>query len=394
MKAVVFHDIGDIRLDDVPEPKIMDPTDAIVRITTSAICGTDLHMIRGTMQGMQPGTILGHEAVGVVEEAGDGVRNLQKGDRVIIPSTIGCGYCAYCRTGYFSQCDHANPNGPLAGTAFFGGPKSTGPFHGLQAEYARVPYANVGLVRVPEEVSDDKAILLSDIFPTAHFGTELAEIRKGNTVAVFGCGPVGQFAIISALLRGAGRVIAIDSIPSRLDMARNHGAECINFDEDDPVEAIRDLTGGIGVDRAVDAVGIDAEAPARESTKMSQGRARETGTDPRGLNWTPGSKPTQALEWAIETVAKAGTVGVIGVYPETERVFPVGKAMNKNLTVKMGNCNHRSYIPELVGLVRSGVIDPEEVLTQEEPLQSAIDAYKSFDLRKSGWTKVALHMAA
>ena len=156
MKAVVFHDIGDIRLDEVPEPKIMDPTDAIVRITTSAICGTDLHMIRGTMQGMQPGTILGHEAVGVVEETGGGVRNLRKGDRVIVPSTIGCGYCAYCRTGYFSQCDHANPNGPLAGTAFFGGPRSTGPFHGLQAEYARVPYANVGLVKVPEEVSDTR----------------------------------------------------------------------------------------------------------------------------------------------------------------------------------------------------------------------------------------------
>lgn len=394
MKAVVFHDVGDIRLDEVAEPKIMDPTDAIVRITTSAICGTDLHMIRGTMQGMQPGTILGHEAVGVVEEAGDGVRNLQAGDRVVIPSTIGCGYCAYCRTGYFAQCDHANPNGPLAGTAFFGGPKSTGPFHGLQAEYARVPFANVGLVKLPEEVSDDQAILLSDIFPTAHFGTELAEVRKGNTVAVFGCGPVGQFTIISAFLRGAGRVFAVDNIPSRLEMARSRGAECINFDEDDPVEAIRDLTGDIGVDRVVDAVGIDAEAPAKESTKMSEARGRETGTNPRGLNWTPGSKPTQALEWAIDTAAKAGTLGVIGVYPETERVFPIGKAMHKNLTVKMGNCNHRSYIPELVGMVRSGVIDPEEVLTQEEPLLSAIDAYKNFDLRKSGWTKVALHVAA
>src|SRR3954469_574490 len=271
MKAVVFHGVGDIRLEDVAEPRIQKPNDAIVRITASAICGTDLHMIRGTMTGMKPGTILGHEAVGIVEELGKDVRNLKKGDRVVVPSTIACGYCSYCRAGYHSQCDHANPNGPSAGAAFFGGPKDSGPFDGLQAEYARVPFANVGLVKLPDNVDDDRAILLSDIFPTGWFGAKLAEVRNGDTVAVFGCGPVGQFAIASAKLLGAGRVFAIDRVPSRLDMAREQGAETINFEAEDPVEVIKDLTGGIGVDRLIDAVGVDAEhaheGPAAKQAK-------------------------------------------------------------------------------------------------------------------------------
>jgi threonine dehydrogenase-like Zn-dependent dehydrogenase len=228
VKAVVFHGIGDIKIEDVPEPKVMDPLDAIVKITASAICGTDLHMIRGTMTGMEDGTILGHEGVGVVQEVGANVRNIKRGDRVIIPSTIACGYCSYCRAGYFSQCDNANPNGKQAGTAFFGGPKETGPFNGLQAEYARVPFANVGLVKIPDNVNDDEAILLSDIFPTGYFGAKLAEIKSGDTVAVFGCGPVGQFAIISAFLQGAARVIAVDHVASRLELAQKNGAEIIN----------------------------------------------------------------------------------------------------------------------------------------------------------------------
>ena len=198
MKAVVYHDVGDIRLEDVPEPRILAPTDAIVRITASAICGTDLHFVRGTVSGMQPGTILGHEGVGIVEELGADVRNLQVGDRVVIPSTIACGNCSYCRAGYFAQCDGANPNGKEAGTSFYGGPQTTGPFHGLQAEKARIPFANIGLVKLPPEISDDQAILLSDIFPTGYFGAEMAEVGSGDTVAVFGCGPVGQFAIASA----------------------------------------------------------------------------------------------------------------------------------------------------------------------------------------------------
>jgi threonine dehydrogenase-like Zn-dependent dehydrogenase len=224
MKAVVFHGIGDIRLEDVPEPKIVAPTDALVRITASAICGTDLHFVRGTVSGMKPGTILGHEAVGIVEELGRDVRNLRKGERVVVPSSIACGYCSYCRAGYHSQCDHANPHGPLAGTAFFGGGADSGPFQGLQAEYARVPYAATGLVKLPDNIDDDRAILLSDIFPTGYFGADLAEIKHGDTVVVFGCGAVGQFAIASAMLQSAGRVFAVDCVESRLEMARRQGA--------------------------------------------------------------------------------------------------------------------------------------------------------------------------
>src|SRR5207302_3081976 len=218
MKAVVFQGIGDIRLENVPEPKIQKPNDAIVRLTASAICGTDLHMIRGTMPGMKSGTILGHEGVGIVEEVGSAVRNLRCGDRVVIPSTIACGNCSYCRSGYYSQCDNANPKGE--GTAFFGGPEEAGGFNGLQAEYARIPYANVGLVKLPDEVTDDQAILLSDIFPTGYMAADIAEIREGDLVCVLGCGPVGQFAIWSAKHLGAGRVIAVDALPDRLAAAR------------------------------------------------------------------------------------------------------------------------------------------------------------------------------
>jgi threonine dehydrogenase-like Zn-dependent dehydrogenase len=400
MKAVVFHGVGDIRLDEVPEPKIQEPTDAVVRLTASAICGTDLHMVRGTMAMMKPGTILGHEGIGVVDEVGPEVRNLKIGDRVVIPSTIGCGYCVYCRAGYYAQCDNANPHGPRGGTAFFGGPEPSGPFHGLQAERARIPYANIGLVKLPDAVSDDQAILLSDIFPTGYFGAELAEISPGDTVAVFGCGPVGQFTILSAKLLGASRILAVDTIPSRLDMARAQGAEVIDFNAEDPVETIRRLTGGIGVDRAIDAVGVDAERPHRgpaaerasQQAEQFEEEVEEIAPEaaPEGQHWRPGDAPSQVLTWAVDALAKAGTLSIIGVYPQTVRFFPIGMAMNKNLTMKMGNCNHRKYLPMLVDMVRSGEVDPAEVLTQHEPLSSAIDAYKAFDERQPGWLKVKL----
>jgi threonine dehydrogenase-like Zn-dependent dehydrogenase len=400
MKAVVFHGVGDIRLDKVPEPKIKDPFDAIVRITASAICGTDLHMIRGTLPGMKPGTILGHEGVGVVEEVGPQVRNLKRGDRVVIPSTIGCGSCSYCRSGYFAQCDEANPNGPTAGTAFFGGPEMTGPFDGLQAEYARVPYANVGLVRLPDGVSDDQAILLSDIYPTGFFGAHLAEIKDGDVVAVWGCGPVGLFSIISAFQLGASRVIAVDGHPSRLDKARMLGAEVVDFNQEDPVQAIRDLTRGIGPDRAIDAVGVDSERPksgpaageARKQAGRFDQELKEIApeTNPQGALWKPGDGPSQAVAWAVESLAKAGTLSIIGVYPQTDRFFPIGAAMNKNLTINMGNCNHRKYIPELVAMVEAGTVDPVSVLSHVEPMSDVLEAYRQFDQRKPGWVKVEL----
>ena len=402
MKAVVWHGVGDIRLEEVPDPRIEQPTDAVVRITTSAICGTDLHMVRGTMTGMKPGTILGHEGVGIVEEVGSEVRNLAPGDRVVIPSTIACGYCSYCRAGYYSQCDIANPNGPQAGTCFFGGPEQSGPIQGLQAEKARIPFAGVGLVKLPEGVSDEQALLLSDIFPTGYMGAQLAEIKAGNTVAVFGCGPVGQCVIACAKLLNAGRIFAVDCIPYRLEMAREQGAEIVDFSKEDPVAAIRGLTGGIGCDRVIDAVGVDATAPHSGPAQQEAQRHRDdfraelSQVAPRqnakGENWQPGDAPSMTLMWGVEAVAKAGTLSIIGVYPQTVTLFPLGAAMEKNLTVKMGNCDHRRHIPHLLELVQGKAIDPAKILTKRAPLSGAIEAYEAFDLRKEGWLKVQLQV--
>ena len=402
MKAVVFHGVGDIRLDSVPAPKIQQPTDAIVRITAAAICGTDLHAVRGTLTGMKPGRILGHEGVGTVQETGAAVTNFAAGDRVLLLSTVACGYCSYCRAGYYSQCDHANPNGP--GTAFFGGPESAGGLDGMQAEFVRVPFANVGMIKLPEELDDAESILLSDIFPTGYFGADIAQIHPGHTVAVFGCGPVGQFAIASAFHFGAGRVIAVDTIPSRLEMARGQGAEVVDFNAADPVERIKELTGGIGTDRAIDAVGVDATAPhagpragkdaAKVDERQDEVRKVAPETHPVHGNWVPGDSPSEVLEWGVAALAKAGEFAIIGVYPETAERFPIGKAMMKNLSLRMGNCPHRKYAPRLVEMVRAGIFQPKKILSQVEPLMNAIDAYRNFDERKPGWIKVELVPAA
>jgi threonine dehydrogenase-like Zn-dependent dehydrogenase len=400
MKAVVYHGIGDIRLEEVAEPTIEQTTDAIVRLTASAICGTDLHFIRGTFSGMKEGTILGHEGVGIVEQIGSGVRNINVGDRVVIPSTIACGYCSYCRDGYYAQCDNANPNGPSAGTAFYGGPQPAGGFNGLQAEKARIPFAHVNLIKLPEEITDEQAILMSDIFPTGYFGADLADIKPGHTVAVFGCGPVGQFVIASAKLMDAGRIFAIDRVPDRLEMARSQGAEVINFDEEDPIETIKNLTGGIGVDRAIDAVGVDAECPhhgptagaAKQQQAQFQQEMQQVAPEqhPQGSNWHPGGAPSQVHQWAINVLAKAGTLAIIGVYPPNDTSFPIGTAMNKNLSIRMGNCNHRKYIPHLIELARNGSFDPTQLVTQVQDLENVLDAYKAFDTRSPGWLKVEL----
>jgi threonine dehydrogenase-like Zn-dependent dehydrogenase len=400
MKAIVFHGIGDIRLDEVPEPRLQDDTDAIVKLTASAICGTDLHMVRGTMPGMKPGTILGHEGVGVVEALGKDVRNFDIGDRVVICSTIACGTCSYCRASHYSQCDVANPNGKRAGTAFFGGPMPTGPFHGLQAEKARVPFAHVGMVKVPDEVTDEEAILTSDIFPTGYFGAELAEIKPGDTVAVFGCGPVGQFTLLSAKLMNAGRIFAIDCHPDRLAAARAQGAEVINFDAEDPVDTLLRLTGGIGVDRAIDAVGVDAmhahHGPAAKTAHAMKAELKREQkevapkTNPDGDNWVQGDAPAQVLRWAVEALAKSGTLAIIGVYPQQMQTFPIGLAMNRNLSLRMGNANHRKYVPLLLELIRTGAVEPTELLTHVQPLTSALEAYRAFDTRQPGWLKVEL----
>jgi threonine dehydrogenase-like Zn-dependent dehydrogenase len=402
MKAVVWHGEGDIRLDDVPDKTVEESTDAVIRITRSAICGTDLHMVRGTMPGMVPGTILGHEAVGVVEAVGKDVRNFTPGERVVVGSTLGCGFCSYCRAGYYAQCDRVNPNGPSAGTSFFGGPQPTGPFDGLQAEYARIPFAATNLVRIPDGMTDDQAILCSDIFPTAWFGARLAEITKGDTVLVLGAGVVGQFAIASAKRQGAGRVLVIDGNLDRLEYARTQNAEIINFNSEDPVAVVKELTGGIGVDRVIDAVGVDSErpksGPAAVSDEQAQAYDAEVaavapGANPQGNLWKPGDAPSLASQWAVEAVAKAGTIGIIGVYPQTMTSYPIGVAMNKNLTLKMGNCNHRRYLPQLLDLVLTGVVDPTAFISQQESPTSAIEAYQTFDQRKEGWLKTVLNVA-
>jgi threonine dehydrogenase-like Zn-dependent dehydrogenase len=396
MKAVVFHGIGDVRLENVPQPKLKDDNDAIVRITSSAICGTDLHFIRGTFSGMKPGRIIGHEAVGVVEEVGEAVRNFRPGDRVIVPSTLGCGSCNYCRAGYYSQCNRINELGPLGGTVFFGGPETAGGLDGLQAEFARVPYAGVNLMKLPEEISEDQGIMMSDILPTSYQAAEMAGIHPGDTVAVFGCGPVGMMAIMCAQHMNAGRVFAVDNVKSRLDEARRHGAEAIDFGEENPVAVLHELTMGSGPDRVIDAVGVDATCAKHTSSKMKKQFEQEmedVAPDVRKAekkNWWTGGAPTQALAWAVESVAKAGTLSIIGVYPPTLKSFPIGMAMNKNVTLRMGNCNHRKYLPRLVELVRSGVMRPEEFFTQRVPVSSAIDAYRHFDQHEPGWLKVKL----
>ena len=396
---MVWHGIGDIRLDDVPEPTLRDPHDAIVRITRSAICGTDLHMVRGTMPGMQEGTILGHEAVGVVSSVGDAVRGFSPGDRVLVNSTISCGACRYCRMGRTAQCAVATPTGPRAGTSFFGGPGMTGPVDGLQAEYARIPWAQNTMHPLPDTVSDEQAILLSDIFPTGWFGAELAGVRRGDVVAVFGTGIVGQFTTASAFKQNTKQIIIIDGEETRLAAALAQHCEIVDFNAEDPVEAIRELTNGIGADAVIDAVGVDAERPKRGPAAASAEQAgafddevRQIAPDaaPRGDQFKPGDGPSQAARWAVDAVAKCGRIGIIGVYPPQVGQYPIGQAMNKNLTIRMGNCDHHSVTPPLIDMVAAGQFDPTALITEHEPLESAIGAYEAFDLREPGWIKVEL----
>ncbi len=372
MKAVVFHGSGDIRFEDVNRPKILHDNDAVIETTASAICGTDLHFIRGSMPPLKKGKILGHEAVGIVRETGKNARNLREGDRVVVGSTIACGYCSYCRDSYYSKCDNANPNGPEH-TAFFGGPEEAGPFEGLQAEFARIPFANVGAVKLPDDVSDDDAILLSDILPTAYFAADMASIKPGHSVAVLGCGPVGQMAIACAKLYDAGRIFAVDAEPSRMEVARKQGAEVVDFSKEEPTNVIKELTGGIGVDAVIDAVGVDAYKKAHPPKQ-----------------WAKGDAPEMPLAGAIEMVAKAGHISIVGLYPAGFNQIDLGKAFGKNLTIRMGDCPHRRYLPKLVRMVAAGLLRPSNILTKRLAFSDAIEAYKAFDSHAEGWLKVEL----
>lgn len=401
MKALVFKGVGNIALENVPDPEIKNEHDVIVKITKTTICGTDLHAVRGSMPGMKPGTIIGHEGVGIVEKKGTLVKNFAVGDRVVIASTVACGGCSNCKKGLFSQCDVSNPAGPHAGTAFYGGPITTGDLQGMQAEKVRVPYADVSLVKLPDDVTDDQAILLSDIMPTSYMAIEMADLQENDSVAVFGCGPVGQIAIAFLKQFNVSPIFAIDNEPSRLAFAKEQGAQIINFNEKDPVETLRSLTNKKGPSKIIDAVGTDAMHPdygllgnISHMAKLRQFKNEVASivpkSNPNGGNWYPGNAPSQVFEWAVEAVEKGGTISIIGVYTELMRIFPIGEAMGKNLTVRAGNCNHRKYMPMLLEMIRKGTFDPLRFLTQKMPFDEIVTAYKHFDKRDKGWLKIVL----
>lgn len=402
MKAVVFKDVGVISLEDVKEPIIQDQSDAIVKITASAICGTDLHFVRGTIPNMRSGTILGHEAVGVVEKIGSDVKRVRVGDRVIIPSTIACGECYFCLRGLTSQCDKANPNGPDAGAAFFGSPINSGSFNGLQAEKARVPFADAMLIQIPDSLSDEQVILLSDILPTSFMAVEYTDPHPDDTIAVFGAGPVGQLAIACLKKAGVKQIYAIDHIDARLAMAAGQGATTINFDKEDPVKALLNATNQRGPDKIIDAVGIDAQQPHSlmrsikdtfiESRFKEELKEIAPKINPHGGNWIPGDGPSQVLQWALAAISKGGTLSIIGVYTPLLRDFYIGAVMGKNLTVRAGTCNHRYYFPKLLDWVKEGLIDLTPFITHKVPFDQVIEAYKHFDKREDNWIKVMLLM--
>ncbi|MBI4497243.1 MAG: glutathione-dependent formaldehyde dehydrogenase [Chloroflexi bacterium] len=367
MKAVVYHGPHDLRYEEVPDPQIRHSQDIIVRVTAAAICGTDLHILHGTLPGMKPGTILGHEFVGVVEQLGPDVTSLQEGDRVLVPTTIACGWCFFCRRGDFSQCDNATPSKT---PGWFGGPEQAGAYPGGQAELVRVPFANTGPLVIPDALADEEAVMLTDVFPAGFMAAELAGIRPGDVVVVFGCGPVGLCAQKSARLLGATRVIAVDGIEERLDLARQENqAETIDFRKTDPVQAIRERTGGLGAESCIDAVG--AEAVNREGKHQ----------------------PIQALLWAVEAVRKAGTIAVVGSYGQEAAHFPLVQAFSKNVTWRQGVCNHRTYIPRLIAYVLSGQVDPAFLLTHVLPLDDVLVGYDLFNRRDQGCIKAVLQTA-
>ncbi len=396
----MWHGIGNISLDDVSEPEIKETTDAILKITASSICGTDLHMVRGTMAGMKKGTILGHEAVGIVEQIGPDVKKFNVGDRVVVCSTIACGECIYCKSGEFASCDRSNPLGPEAGGAFFGGPEASGAYNGLQAERARIPFADSVLIKLPENIEDEDAILCSDIFPTGYVGAVMADIKEGDIVAVFGCGPVGQMAIASAKILGAAKVIAVDTIPDRLEMAQRQGAIIVNYNEVDPIKALKDESNGFGPDAVIDAVGVDAqgahEGPAARRSVLGflENVVDQKLVAPQsvmfGDQWRQGEAPGQVLMWAVEAVRKSGVVSIIGVYPQTAKFFPIGFAMQKCLTIRAANCSHAKYIPLCLKAIEETGFRPSQILSSERCLGDAIECYKHFDKREPGWIKVEL----
>jgi threonine dehydrogenase-like Zn-dependent dehydrogenase len=386
MKALCWHGANDVRVDNVPDPTIINPRDAIVKITSTAICGSDLHLYDGFIPTMQSGDIMGHEFMGEVVELGSEVKNLKKGDRVVIPFTISCGSCFFCNRDLWSLCDNSNPNAGLAEKMFghspaglFGYSHLTGGYAGGQAEYARVPFADVGPLKIPDELSDEQVLFLTDIFPTGYMAAENCDIQPGDTVAVWGCGPVGQFAIRSAFMLGADRVIAIDRIPERLQMAAAAKAEIINYEEIDAGEAVTEMTGGRGPDSCIDAVGMEAHGTGLDALYDKAKQAVRLESD----------RPT-ALRQVILACRKGGTVSIPGVYGGFVDKVPLGAAFNKGLTLKMGQTHVHRYLRPLLDRVQKGEIDPSFVITHRMKLDEAPHAYEIFKQKKDNCIKVVL----
>jgi len=386
MKALCWHGANDVRVDNVPDPTIINPRDAIVKITSTAICGSDLHLYNGFIPTMQSGDIMGHEFMGEVVELGSQVKNLKKGDRVVIPFTISCGSCFFCNRDLWSLCDNSNPNAGLAEKIYghspaglFGYSHLTGGYAGGQAEYARVPFADVGPLKIPDGLSDEQVLFLTDIFPTGYMAAENCDIQPGDTVAVWGCGPVGQFAIRSAFMLGADRVIAIDRVPERLQMAAAAKAEIINYEEMDAGEAVTEMTGGRGPDACIDAVGMEAHGTGLDALYDKAKQAVRLESD----------RPT-ALRQVILACRKGGTVSIPGVYGGFVDKVPLGAAFNKGLTLKMGQTHVHRYLRPLLDRVQKGEIDPSFVITHRMKLDEAPHAYEIFKQKKDNCIKVVL----
>ncbi|MCO6432524.1 MAG: glutathione-dependent formaldehyde dehydrogenase [Deltaproteobacteria bacterium] len=389
MRAICWHGKGDVRCDKVPDPEIKDQTDVIVRITSTAICGSDLHLYDGFMKGMEEGDIIGHEPMGEVVEVGKAVKKLKTGDRVVVPFPISCGDCFFCSKELFSLCDRSNPNADAARellgqspAGLFGYSHLLGGYPGGQAEYLRVPYADVGPLKIESGLPDDKVLFLSDIFPTGYMAADNAEIEEGDTVAVWGCGPVGQFTIQSAWMFGAGRVIAIDCVPERLRMAEQYGkAETVNFEENDVYDVLMEKTKGRGPDRCIDAVG--AEAHAASALKGAIDRVKTA-------TMIETDRP-HVLREAIMCCRKGGTLSVPGVYTGIVDSIPMGAVMNKALTVKSGQTHVQHYYRELLEMIEDGSIDPSFVITHRVGLEEAPEAYNKFRDKEDGCIKVVIN---
>jgi len=387
MKAVCFHGTEDVRVEHVPDPQILNPRDAIVRITSTAICGSDLHIYDGYIPTMERGDVLGHEFMGEVVEAGRGVSGLKAGDRVVVPFTIACGHCYFCKQELWSLCDNSNPNAWMleklagySGSALFGYSHMYGGYPGGQAEYARVPFADVGPIKVPDGLTDEQVLFLSDVFPTGYMAAENCQIKPGDTVAVWGCGPVGQFAIKSAYLLGAERVIAIDRFPDRLRVAAAEGkAETLNYAEVDVLEALRALTGGQGPDACIDAVGLEAHGTTLDAWYDRAKTSLFMATD----------RP-HALRQAIAACRKGGTVSIPGVYGGWLDKFPLGSAFGKGLTLKMGQTHMHRYLRPLLERIERGEIDPSFIITHRVRLDEAPQMYRTFRDKQDQCLKVVM----